>query len=295
MHHMAKVKILRHAAVLLAALAMLCLLPGWLSGGARAETSAAYFDYPSNETKLAVGESCRVSLKFRRPEGHGTDLEESWYRPTTVAMWDSTGAQVYSASANPTDPNYCVVYDKAWITDFFLPVDKPGVYTLGVKVPITGGTWEKITLYVYEDAGDFRIAGNCLLEYLGDGGAVTVPAGVTRIMDDAFANKGIELDQAILEGPNAYIFSNNDPVSGPKIVKEFIAAAEKDKKTSPITIKGGYMEGAAQSVEQIKALADILPREQLIAKIMGALNSQATALALVIKAIAEKKAEAGEQ
>ena len=111
----------------------------------------------------------------------------------------------------------------------------------------------------------------------------------------ALANKGIELDQAILEGPNAYIFSNNDPVSGPKIVKEFIAAAEKDKKTSPITIKGGYMEGAAQSVEQIKALADILPREQLIAKIMGALNSQATALALVIKAIAEKKAEAGEQ
>ena len=212
MHHMSKVKILRHAVVLLAALALLCLLPGWLSGGARAETSAAYFDYPSNETKLAVGESCRVSLKFRRPEGHGTDLEESWYRPTTVAMWDSTGAQVYSASANPTDPNYCVVYDKAWITDFFLPVDKPGVYTLGVKVPITGGTWEKITLYVYEDAGDFRIAGNCLLAYLGDGGAVTVPAGVTRIMDDAFANKGITgvtLPAGITEIGNG-AFSGND-------------------------------------------------------------------------------------
>ena len=62
-----------------------------------------------------------------------------------------------------------------------------------------------------------------------------------------------------------------------------------------LTIKGGYMDGAAQSVEDIKALADILPREQLIAKIMGALNSQATALAYVIKAIADKKAEAGEQ
>ena len=50
-----------------------------------------------------------------------------------------------------------------------------------------------------------------------------------------------------------------------------------------------------QSVEEVKALADILPREQLIAKIMGCLNSQATALAYVIQAIADKKAEAGEQ
>ena len=111
----------------------------------------------------------------------------------------------------------------------------------------------------------------------------------------AMQNKGIELDQKVLEGPNAYIFSNNDPISGPKLVKEFIAAAEKDKKVPALTIKGGYMDGAAQSVEDIKALADILPREQLIAKIMGALNSQATALAYVIKAIADKKAEAGEQ
>ncbi|MFR8976474.1 MAG: 50S ribosomal protein L10, partial [Christensenellales bacterium] len=74
-----------------------------------------------------------------------------------------------------------------------------------------------------------------------------------------------------------------------------ITAAEKDKKTSPLTIKAGIMDGAVQSVEEVKALADILPREQLIAKIMGCLNSQATALAYVIQAIADKKAEAGEQ
>ena len=108
----------------------------------------------------------------------------------------------------------------------------------------------------------------------------------------ALANKGIEIDSKLLEGPNAYIFSNNDPVSGPKIVKEFITGIEKDKKTSPLTIKTGIMDGQVQTVDEIKALADILPREQLIAKIMGALNSQATALAYVIKAIADKKAEA---
>ena len=112
----------------------------------------------------------------------------------------------------------------------------------------------------------------------------------------ALKNKGIEIDEKLLEGPNAFVFSNGDPVSAPRLVKEFIAAAEKDKKQSPLTIKAGIMDGAVQSVEEVKALADILPREQLIAKIMGCLNSQATALAYVIKAIADKKAEeAGEQ
>ena len=115
------------------------------------------------------------------------------------------------------------------------------------------------------------------------------------LMKRALENKGIKIDDAILEGPNAFVFSNGDPVSAPKLIKEFITAAEKDKKTSPLTIKAGIMDGAVQSVEEVKALADILPREQLIAKIMGCLNSQATALAYVIQAIADKKAEAGEQ
>ncbi len=115
------------------------------------------------------------------------------------------------------------------------------------------------------------------------------------MMRRALENKGIKIDPQILEGPNAYVFSNNDPVSAPKLIKEFINAAEKDKKTSALTIKGGVMDGEWQSVDEIMALADILPREQLIAKIMGCLNSQATALAYVIKAIADKKAEAGEQ
>ena len=112
----------------------------------------------------------------------------------------------------------------------------------------------------------------------------------------AMANKGIKIDNTLLEGPNAYLFSEKDPISGPKLVKEFITSVEKDKKTSPLTIKTGVMDGEVQTVEQIKALADILPREQLIAKIMGCLNSQATALAYVIQAIADKQnAAAAEQ
>ena len=108
----------------------------------------------------------------------------------------------------------------------------------------------------------------------------------------ALMNKGIQIDEKLLEGPNAFVFGNADPISAPKMIKEFVAGCEKDKKQSPLTIKAGIMDGAVQSVDEVKALADILPREQLIAKIMGYLNSQATALAYVIKAIAEKQTEA---
>ena len=112
------------------------------------------------------------------------------------------------------------------------------------------------------------------------------------LMKRALANKGITLDDKVLEGPNAFVFGNNDPISAPKMIKEFIAGCEKDKKKSPITIKCGIMDGEVQSVEQVKALADILPKDQLIAKIMGVLNSQVTALAYVIKAYIDKQGEA---
>ena len=108
----------------------------------------------------------------------------------------------------------------------------------------------------------------------------------------ALANKGVEIDAKLLEGPNAFVFGNNDPVSAPKMIKEFIAGCEKDKKKSPLTIKAGIMDGAVQSVEEVKALADILPKDQLIAKIMGCLNSQVTALAYVLKAYVDKQSEA---
>ena len=107
----------------------------------------------------------------------------------------------------------------------------------------------------------------------------------------ALMNKGIQIDEKLLEGPNAFVFGNADPISAPKMIKEFVAGCEKDKKQSPLTIKAGIMDGAVQSVDEVKALADILPREQLIAKIMGCLNSQATALAYVIQAYIDKQNE----
>ena len=39
----------------------------------------------------------------------------------------------------------------------------------------------------------------------------------------ALKNKGIEIDEKLLEGPNAFVFGNADPISAPKMIKEFVA------------------------------------------------------------------------
>ena len=92
-----------------------------------------------------------------------------------------------------------------------------------------------------------------------------------------------------LKGPTAVAFGYEDAVAPAKIITEY---AKKNKK---ISVKCGLVDQKVIDVDGVTALAELPPKEVLIAKIMGCLNSQATALAYVIQAIADKKAEAGEQ
>jgi large subunit ribosomal protein L10 len=71
----------------------------------------------------------------------------------------------------------------------------------------------------------------------------------------------VELEQ-YLEGPTAGIFSIEDPVSGPKILKEF---ARKNKQ---LIIKGGSLEKKVLDAEGVKALADLPSREVLLTQVV---------------------------
>ena len=64
-----------------------------------------------------------------------------------------------------------------------------------------------------------------------------------------------------------------------------------EKKFANLTIKGGILEGQAVDAKVVKQLADLPSREMLLARLMGALNSPVTKLAIAIKAIADKDAE----
>ena len=107
------------------------------------------------------------------------------------------------------------------------------------------------------------------------------------MIDLAVKEQGWEGDmKPHLNGPTAVAFSYDDLVAPAKVVKTFM---DKSKK---LTIKCGVCDGDFLDENGVKALADLPSKEVLIAKIMGCLNSQATALAFVIKAIAEKQSEA---
>ena len=102
----------------------------------------------------------------------------------------------------------------------------------------------------------------------------------------AFDELGVTAFDNDLNGATAFIFCP-DETSGcsivAKAVKDTPALADK------IVPKSAYVNGAYVDAEGVKKLAAIPSREVLIAKMLGCLQSPIANLALVLKAIADKK------
>lgn len=86
-----------------------------------------------------------------------------------------------------------------------------------------------------------------------------------------------------LTGPNAIAFGYHDPVTPAKILNDFA----KDHKK--LELKAGVVEGKYCNLEEIKAIAEIPPREVLLAKLLGSIKSPLSNLAYLLQAIADKK------
>ena len=106
-----------------------------------------------------------------------------------------------------------------------------------------------------------------------------------RLVNRALQELNIEGLESLLEGPNAFVFSDKDVTAGPKIISQFI---EKNKLTS-LEIKGGLMGTEILDVKAIKDLAATPSREELLATIVGCLVSPVSSLVSVLEQIAEKK------
>jgi large subunit ribosomal protein L10 len=75
---------------------------------------------------------------------------------------------------------------------------------------------------------------------------------------------GFEGLDEYLEGPTALAFANSDPVATAKALKEF------GKANEVFVLKAGVLAGDILAPEEISKLAEIEPREVLLAKIAGA-------------------------
>jgi large subunit ribosomal protein L10 len=81
-----------------------------------------------------------------------------------------------------------------------------------------------------------------------------------RAMDDM----GLDLLDDQLTGPTALTFADADVVATAKALKDFA------KETDRLVVKGGLLGRVLLAPEEISRLADIEPREVLLAKIAGA-------------------------
>ncbi len=108
-----------------------------------------------------------------------------------------------------------------------------------------------------------------------------------RLVARALKELNIEGLDALLEGPNAFVFGTKDVTAAPKILSQFI---DKNKLTS-LEIKGGLMGTEVMDIKEIKALAATPSREELLGTMVGCLVSPVSALVSVLDQIAEKKGE----
>ena len=105
------------------------------------------------------------------------------------------------------------------------------------------------------------------------------------ILSRAAEKAGIEGFGDVFTGPSAVAFSNEDVVAPAKIINDFAKTAEA------LEIKGGAIEGAVSSKEEIKALATLPSREGLLSMLLSVLQAPVRNVAYAVKAVAENKDE----
>ena len=111
----------------------------------------------------------------------------------------------------------------------------------------------------------------------------------------AVAGKPLEQVREHFVGPTAVVYSKSDPVSLAKVLTEFA------KDAPVIEFKAGLVEGQAIAANQVKEIASLPSRNELIAKLLFLLQSPITRfvrvlaasgpqrLAIVLDQVAKKK------
>ncbi|MCL2321453.1 MAG: 50S ribosomal protein L10 [Oscillospiraceae bacterium] len=101
----------------------------------------------------------------------------------------------------------------------------------------------------------------------------------------SMAAKELNLDglAPYLHGPLAVAISYTDCTAPARIINEFA----KDVKV--LELKAGVVQGEIYDEEKVKQLADIPSREVLLSKLLGSFKAPISNLAVVLKAIADKK------
>ena len=105
-----------------------------------------------------------------------------------------------------------------------------------------------------------------------------------------FAAKECGYDELVdvLKGSTAIAFCEDDPIAPAKVIADFVKANDLDT----LEFKGGVIDNKVSSVDEIKKIATLPSRDEMLAKMLGSLNAPISNFACVINAIKEQKESA---
>ena len=102
------------------------------------------------------------------------------------------------------------------------------------------------------------------------------------LTDIAAREAGVTAFDGQLTGPSAIAFVTGDPVETARSMRDFA------RENPALVIRGGLLEGKALSADEVRQLADLEPREVLLAKLAGAMKaSMSGAAALFVAPLAQ--------
>ncbi|MBY4797151.1 50S ribosomal protein L10 [Collinsella sp. AGMB00827] len=94
----------------------------------------------------------------------------------------------------------------------------------------------------------------------------------------------------LLVGPIAYVFYENEPVEAAKVLKDFSA-----KTRNVLEVKGGISEGKAVTADDVKAIAELPTKDQLLGQLAGLINGFARDLAVCVNGVSSGLARSIQQ
>ena len=126
-----------------------------------------------------------------------------------------------------------------------------------------------------------------LRESLGDNATFSVIKNTLTKIAISEAGLQDQLD-SLLSGPSAIAFVDGDVVEAAKGLRDF------SRDNPALVIKGGVLDGKALTPDEITRLADLEPREVLLAKLAGAMTASMARAAAVFNALPTQVAQLAE-
>jgi large subunit ribosomal protein L10 len=98
------------------------------------------------------------------------------------------------------------------------------------------------------------------------------------LMSIAFKEEGLPLPEEYMTGPNAFTVAYEDPVAVAKAIKDF----SKEKGNEALVIKGAILGEQVLGADEVRALADLPSREELLAQVVGTMAGPIRGLVTVL-------------